>query len=273
MRENRYMLVLCVIFILLLLGCNKEAATDNEKELNIGFNPGPYIDQFKEGIEPQLIEKGYKITYTDFTDGIQPNVAVADGDIDANIFQHTTYMESINAEEEIDLIGIVQVPTPPMGIYSKKHDSLDSKENKVVAMPSDPVNMTRALNILEDLDWITLKEDIDPLRVTEKDIVENHYNIDIRPMDAAQGVRALDDADYVAIQGNYAISSGIGLTSAFHQEKMNDPYINVVAVKETNEDEQFVKDIIDAYHAEQFQDAILTNEQFDGYVLPNYFTK
>ena len=61
MRENRYMLVLCVIFILLLLGCNKEAATDNEKELNIGFNPGPYIDQFKEGIEPQLIEKGYKV--------------------------------------------------------------------------------------------------------------------------------------------------------------------------------------------------------------------
>lgn len=273
MRKSSYILALFIVVVFVIVGCNPKASTNNDKQLNIGFNPGPYIDQFKQGIEPQLIEKGYTITYTDFTDGIQPNLAVANGEIDANIFQHRIYMESINAEENIDLIGVVQVPTPPMGLYSTKHDTLENKQKAVVAMPSDPVNMTRALNILEDIGWVTLKDDIDPLRVTEQDIIANNYNIEIRPMDAAQGVRALDDADYVAIQGNYVISSGLELSSAFKQEESDSPYVNVVTVKEENKEQQFVKDIIDAYHAEQFQEAILSNEQFDGYLLPDYFAK
>src|SRR5699024_11175206 len=130
-------------------GGSESGAADDEKVIHFGFNPGPYIDQFKLGIEPQLLEKGYTIEYTDFSDGIQPNLAVANGEIDVNIFQHSFYMESINEEENLDLIGVVQVPTPPMGLYSNQHDTLEGKDGLVVAMPSDPINMARALKILE----------------------------------------------------------------------------------------------------------------------------
>lgn len=270
-KKKKFIVAITLLFTLILVGCSKSGAVDDEKVIHLGFNPGPYIDQFKVGIEPQLLEKGYTIKYTDFNDGIQPNVAVANGEIDANIFQHAFYMESINEEENIDLVGVVQVPTPPMGLYSNTHETLEGKEGLVVAMPSDPINMTRALKILEKIDWITLKEDIDPLRVTAQDITENPYNIEIRPMDSAQGPRALEDVDYVAIQGNYAVSSGLELTSALEQETMDSPYINVVAVKEENQDQQFAKDLIEAYHSEQFQEAILAEDQFNGYVLPDYF--
>lgn len=260
-----------IILTMLIVGCTNNTSNANKKELKIGFNPGPYIDQFKLGIEPQLVKKGYTITYVDFTDGIQPNLAVANGEIDANIFQHTIYMESINEQEKINLIGAVQVPTPPMGLYSIKHQSLDAKGGIAVAMPSDPVNMTRALKILEDIEWITLKDAIDPLRVTEQDIIDNPYQIEIKPMDSAQGPRALEDIDYVAVQGNFAVSSGLKLTSALQQENMTSPYINIVAVKEENQELQYVKDLVEAYHSKEFQEAILSKEQFDGYTLPAYF--
>ncbi len=272
MRKKGFMIPILML-IVFIVGCNKSNAADEEKELNIGFNPGPYIDQFKLGIEPQLVKKGYEINYVDFTDGIQPNLSVDSEEIDANVFQHTIYMESINEEENINLAGAVQVPTPPMGLYSNKHQTLKDNENVVVAMPSDPVNMTRALTILEEIGWITLTEELDPLRVTENDVVDNPNDIEFRPMDSAQGPRALDDVDYVAVQGNYAVSSGLELTSALQQENMESPYVNVVAVKEENLEHQYVKDIVEAYHSEEFQEAILSNKQFDGYALPDYFTE
>lgn len=274
MKFKKQFIYIFVVFILIFtVGCNKSNKENNDKEIHIGFNPGPYIDQFKIGIEPQLINQGYTITYANFNDGIQPNLAVANGEIDVNIFQHTTYMESINKEENIELIGVVQVPTPPLGLYSHKHKNLDIKENVIVAMPNDPVNMTRALKILEKIEWITLRKEIDPLRITEQDIADNPYEIEIRPIDAAQGPRALEDADYVAIQGNYAVSGDIELTSALAQESMEPAYVNVVTINKENEDEQFVKDIVEAYHSPKFKKSILENNDFDGYFMPEYFTE
>jgi|SRR5699024_6026954 len=274
MKYKKQFIYIFVIFILLVTtACNKSNEVNNTKEIRMGFNPGPYIDQFKLGIESQLIDKGYTITYSNFNDGIQPNLAVANDEIDVNIFQHTTYMESINKEENIDLMGVIQVPTPPMGLYSNKHKNLDAKEDLIVAMPSDPVNMTRALKILETIGWISLNKEIDPLRITEQDIADNPYEIEIRPIDAAQGPRALEDADYVAIQGNYAVSSDIELTSALAQESMESDYVNVVTINKENESEQFVKDIIEAYQSPAFKEAILKNKDFDGYFMPDYFTE
>lgn len=278
--KKKWFLVVSIMIVILMLGaCNNSDKSSNnskkedKKELKISFNPGPYIDQFKLGIEPVLKKKGYKIDYVNFTDGIQPDLAVAEGKIDANIFQHTLYMKSINEKENINLVGAVQVPTPPMGLYSSKHKKLEPKSGTTVSMPSDPVNMARALNILKNIGWITLKKDIDPVKVSQQDITKNKYNIKIIPMEAAQGPRALQDVDYVAVQGNFAVSSGLKLTSALALEKMNSPYINVVAVKKENLNKQYVKDIVEAYHSKEFKDAILNNKQFDGYTLPDYFNK
>jgi D-methionine transport system substrate-binding protein len=281
-KYSRYLLFFTSLLtvIVFISACGTESTSseksgrneNTKKELRIGFMPGPYIDEFKLGIEPALKEKGYTIQYENLNDGVQTNLAVAKNELDANIFQHSVYLESINKKENINLTGVVQVPTPPMGLYSKKYrQTKEIKDGVEVAMPSDPVNMARALIILNELGWITLKKGVDPLKVSDHDIIDNPHNIKITPMDSAMGPRALEDVDYVAIQGNFAVSSGLKLKDALILENMTSPYINVVAVKQENKEEQFVKDIVSAYHSKAFQDAITSEEQFDGYKLPDYF--
>ncbi|KWX73300.1 methionine-binding protein [Paenibacillus riograndensis] len=253
-------------------GAGSNSSAQEKKTLKISFNPGPYSDQFKNGVAPYLEKKGYTITYKEFTDGIQPNVAVANGEIDANVFQHSLYLQSINEREKIDLVGVVQVPTPPMGLYSKKHTSLDEvKDGDQVNLPNEPVNMLRALNVLKDVGWITLKDNIDPLQTSLADITSNPHNLKFIATEPAQGPRALEDVDYAAIQGNFAVSNNIKLTTALQLEKMTDPFTNIVAVDSKNKDAQFVKDIIEGYHSDEFQKYIKSNPDYEGYKLPAYF--
>ncbi|QQZ63730.1 methionine-binding protein [Paenibacillus sonchi] len=253
-------------------GAGSDSSAQEKKTLKISFNPGPYSDQFKNGVAPYLEKKGYTITYKEFTDGIQPNVAVANGEIDANVFQHSLYLQSINEREKIDLVGVVQVPTPPMGLYSKKHNSLDEvKDGDQVNLPNEPVNMLRALNVLKDVGWITLKDNIDPLQTSLADITSNPHNLKFIATEPAQGPRALEDVDYAAIQGNFAVSNNIKLTTALQLEKMTDPFTNIVAVDSKNKDAQFVKDIIEGYHSDEFQKYIKSNPDYEGYKLPAYF--
>ncbi len=281
---NRWVSPLLVIMavVLLISGCgdNSKAASSGNgseqeaKTLHISFNPGPYSDQFKNGVAPYLEKKGYKITYKEFTDGIQPNVAVAQGEIDANVFQHSLYLESINKREGINLIGAVQVPTPPMGLYSKKHKSLDEiSDGAQVNLPNEPVNMLRALTILKEVGWITLKDNIDPLQTSLNDVTSNPHNIKFVPTEPAQGPQALQDVDFAAIQGNFAIANNIKLTTALKLENMTDPFTNIVAVDGKNKDKQFVKDIIEGYHSKEFKDYIKSNPDYEGYRLPAYFNE
>lgn len=277
--KNRWTIAILALaaLTLVLAGCgggndSASSAGEEKKVIRISFNPGPYSDQFKNGVAPYLEKKGYTIEYTEFTDGIQPNVAVANGEIDANVFQHSLYLQSINERENIDLIGAVQVPTPPMGLYSTKHESLDDiPKGAKVNLPNEPVNMLRALNILKDVGWITLKDDIDPLQTSLNDIASNPHEIDFFATEPAQGPRVLPDVDFAAIQGNFAVSNGIKLTSALQLENMTDPFTNIVAVDSKNKDAQFVKDIVEGYHSKEFQEYITSNEIYDGYKLPSYF--
>ncbi|WP_058830024.1 MetQ/NlpA family ABC transporter substrate-binding protein [Paenibacillus polymyxa] len=270
-------ILLLGVVVLFISGCGSKntsggAAGEEKKTLNISFNPGPYSDQFKNGVAPYLEKKGYKITYKEFTDGVQPNVAVANGDIDANVFQHSLYLDSMNKRENIDLVGAVQVPTPPMGLYSSKHTSLDEiSAGAQINLPNEPVNMLRALNILKEVGWITLKDNIDPLQTSVNDITSNPHHLQFVATDPAQGPRALEDVDFAAIQGNFAVSNGMKLTSALKLENMTDPFTNVVAVDSKNKDKPFVKDIIEGYHSDEFQQYIKSNPAYEGYKLPSYF--
>ncbi|QMV43598.1 MetQ/NlpA family ABC transporter substrate-binding protein [Cohnella cholangitidis] len=270
-----YPVLLIVAVALIVSGCgnsNSGKKADDDKTIRISFNPGPYSDQFKKGVAPYLENKGYKIEYTEFTDGIQPNVAVSKGEIDANVFQHSLYLESINKREKIDLIGAVQVPTPPMGLYSKKHASLDEiSEGATINLPNEPVNMLRALNILKEVGWITLKDNIDPLQTSLNDITSNPHKLDFLATEPAQGPRALPDVDFAAIQGNFAVANDIKLTTALQLENMTDPFTNIVAIDSANKDAQFVKDIVEGYHSQEFQDYIKSNPIYEGYKLPSYF--
>ncbi|MBC7392575.1 MAG: methionine-binding protein [Variovorax sp.] len=243
-------------------------------DLSVGFMPGPYRDAFTKGIEPVLKKKGYTIKYVEFSQGVQPNDAVERGQIDANIFQHTLYLNATNKQQGFDLVPIVHVPTPPMGLYSQRHKSLDTvPDGATVTLPSDPVNAARALNILAAVGWIELKPGVSPLSVSERDIVANKKRLKIVPIDAAQAPRSLADADIAAVQGNFAVASGLKLTDALKQEDMTLPYVNVVAVKRGNENAQFAKDIVLAYQSAEFQQIFKANPAWAGYKLPDYFFK
>ncbi|MFT4267728.1 MAG: MetQ/NlpA family ABC transporter substrate-binding protein [Xenophilus sp.] len=241
-------------------------------ELSVGFMPGPYRDAFAKGIEPLLRQKDYSVKYVEFSQGIQPNEAVHNAKLDANIFQHTLYLNSINRKEGFDLVPIVHVPTPPMGLYSQRYKRLDSvPDGATVTLPADPVNAARALNILAAIGWVKVKPGVDPVTVSEHDITDNPKKLRLVPLDAAQAPRSLADADLAAVQGNFAVASGLKLTEALKLEDMTLPYVNVVAVKRSNENAQFAKDIVAAYQSKEFQQFFRANPVWAGYRLPDYF--
>lgn len=253
-----------------LLASTAAAAT----ELSVGFMPGPYRDAFAKGIAPQLEKQGYVIMYVEFSQGVQPNDAVERGQIQANIFQHSLYLEATNKRQGFDLVPVVHVPTPPMGLYSQKHKTLAAvPEGATVTLPADPVNAARALNILAAIGWVQVKPGVDPISVSERDIVANPKKLKLVPLDAAQAPRSLADADLAAVQGNFAVASGLKLTEALKLEDMTLPYVNVVAVKRGNANAKFAQDIVAAYRAPEFQKVFQVNPVWAGYRLPDYFKK
>jgi D-methionine transport system substrate-binding protein len=263
-------LALSAALILQTFGQAAFAQDTPKTELKVGFVPGPYIDEFKIGVAPELQKRGYKISYVEFSAGLEANNAVFKNEIDADVMQHTVFLNSYNERQKTDLVGIVHVPTPPMGIYSKKHALRDKiGPGAKVAVPNDPVNLQRALWILRDLGLIEIR-DSKPVDVTELDVIKNPGGIKIVPLEAAQAPRALDDVDFAAIQGNFAIYSGLKLTNAFALERMTEPYINVVAVKKGNAESQWAKDIVEAYKSPGFKAAIRADRFYDGFTLPDY---
>lgn len=247
------------------------AHSEDKKTIKLGFNPGPYKEQFEKGVAPYLQKRGYTIEYKDFSDGIQVNNAVNTGEIDGNIMQHPVYLKSINERLGIDNVGIVQVPTPPMGLYSDKHKKEDAiSSGAVITVPNQPSNEYRAALLLQSIGLIKLKDKIDPATFSQRDIAENPSGIVLKEMDNAQQVRALPDVDYGAIQGNFAVSNGIKLTSALVLEKPTEQFVNVVTVAGKNSQAQFAKDIVDGYHSPEFKSYIAHQPQYQGYMLPDY---
>ncbi|MDB5551107.1 MAG: methionine-binding protein [Rhizobium sp.] len=264
--------IAAAVLALFAYGSDIAAAQPAPKtELKVGFVPGPYIDGFKAGVEPELKKKGYTVKYFEFSTGLEANTAVFKNDIDANVMQHTVFLDAYNDRQKTDLAGIITVPTPPMGLYSKKHAKADAvKAGMTVAVPNDPVNLQRALKILRDLGWIDIK-DSNPVDVTELDVIKNPAGIKIVPLENAQAPRALDDVDFAAVQGNFAIYSGLKLTEAFALEKMTTPYSNVVVVRRGNADSAWARDITAAYKSDTFKNAIRNDKFYAGFVLPDYF--
>lgn len=242
-------------------------------DLKLGFMPGPYRDAFQRGIAPQLEKQGWRIQYVEFSQGVQPNDAVERGQIDANIFQHSIYLEASNQRQGFDLAPIVHVPTPPMGLYSKRHKRLtDVPDGATVTIPQDPVNAARALRILEAAGWVTVKPGVDPIGLSERDLSSNPKKLRVIPVDAAQAPRSLDDADLAAVQGNFAIASGLKLTEALKLEAMSLPYVNVVTVKRSRRNAKFAQDLVAAYKSPEFQRLFEAEPAWKGYRLPDYFT-
>ncbi|HEX7866970.1 MAG TPA: MetQ/NlpA family ABC transporter substrate-binding protein [Variovorax sp.] len=251
------------------LSLQAHAQDPAKKNLVIGGTAGSNTDQLKAGIVPILEKKGYKVKLVEFNDYVQPNLALAQGSLDANFFQHQVYLKKFAADQKLDLAELVQGPIAPMGVYSTKRKTLaDVKEGDRVTLPNDPSNLARALVLLEQNKLITIKAGVDPIRASEKDVAENPKKLKFIPLEAAQLPRSLGDTEYAIVNGNFAISSGLKLTEAVVLEKTPDYYLNVVAVKTADKNTQWAKDIADAYRSKEFKAVV--DSKFQGYAKPSF---
>lgn len=257
---------------------SKETAatsSNQKKDITFGVAPGPYGDLVKLAIQPELEKKGYKIKITEFSDYIQPNLALSNKEIDVNVFQHQVYLENFAKEHKLDLVSIKNIPTASMGIFSKKYKSLDElKDGDTVSLPNDVPNLARGLRFLEQAGIITLKKDVDLTKVSEKDIAQNPKNLKFTPVEAAQLPRTLESSAIAVINGNYAISSGLSLSTALAKEKLTEEYKNVIAIRTEDKDSQFAKDIKEVVESEAFKKVVLDDKNiFKDFDFPDWFKK
>ncbi|EKN64766.1 putative ABC solute binding periplasmic lipoprotein [Neobacillus bataviensis LMG 21833] len=251
---------------------SKDKASAKSKDIKFGATAGPYSDMLKKAIVPGLEKKGYKVEVVEFSDYIQPDKALDNGDIQANLFQNSIYLESFAKQNNLDLSALISVPTAPMGIFSKKYKSIDEvKDGATVTLPNDPTNAARALNTLRDEGLIKINEKADPITVSEKDITENKKNLKFQPIEAGQLPRSVDSADLAAVPGNFALAAKMDLLDAIALENMLDPYRNIVAIKTENKDSQLAKDIKAVVESSDFEKVI--DDQFKGFGKPSWMTK
>lgn len=228
---------------------------DPRMSLKVGVVPGPYGDMFMEAVYPSLKEMGYTVELVYYDDYSHPNYYLSNGQIDMNVFQHYFYLIDSKFESDLSLSAIAEIPTASMGIYSAAHRSLDDIDNgSTVSLPNDSTNFARALIVLEDADIIRLNPYIDKTKASQDDIVHNPRNIKLVPLEAHTLASTLPEYDFAVINGNYAISGGLNLSSALFTEQLGSYYYNIIAVRTEDLREQFVSDIIrvlrsDAYRA------------------------
>ncbi len=262
---------------LLLSGCfNNEkstevVSTETKKEIVIGVTIGDNGNMIRDVIGPILERDGYRYKLVEFTDYVRPNLALADKDLDINIFQHKPYLDAFKAQHNLAIEEAFQIPTAPYGIYAGKTKSLaDVKAGAKVSAPNDPSNYARVLVILDHLGWIKLKENVNPLTASRNDIAENSLNIEIITLEAAQLPRSLNDVDFSAINGNYAISAGLNPKDAvFHEPGFT--FVNWSAARIEDRESDWLKAITDAFNSDEFK--AYTAEKFPGYQLPEIWGK
>lgn len=230
--------------VLLATGIQLASANSDPKTIVFGVSPGPYGDMVNQAIKPELAKKGYKVVVREFSDYVQPNLALSNGSIDANLFQHTLYMEKFAADKGLKISRLIIVPTASMGLYSNKIKSLDElKKGDVITLSNDATNLARGLRFLQSLGLITIKADIDATKASEKDIVENPRGLVFKPLEAAQLPRTLDSVTASLVNGNFAFAAGLKLSSAIKLETLDENLKNVIAVRTDDLDKPFVQDI------------------------------
>lgn len=231
--------------LLLLCGLQTAHANSDPHTIVFGVAPGPYGDMVKQAIAPSLKEKGYKVVVREFSDYVQPNMALSNGSIDANLFQHSLYFNKFTADKGLKLTKLLTVPTAGMGFYSRQIKSLDQlNKGDIVTLSNDPTNLARGLRFLQSLKLITIKDNIDPTKASERDIASNPKGLVFKPLEAAQLPRTLDSVTASLVNGNFAIAAGLDLSSALAQEHLDENLKNIIAVRTEDADKPFAKDIV-----------------------------
>ena len=274
-----------VLFLALtvgLLGCKEEStdagAKDSntntfEKVIRFGFCPGPYSKMVSDFIEKELNKQGYKVDYIEFTDYVQPDSALDSGDIDANLMQHQSYLDAIKKSQDFKITGIINVPTLGLGVFSEKYKSFDEVPHGAkVGIPTDAVNLARALRIARDLGYITLKAEKDEQKASIADIFENPKELEFVPLEAAQISRSLDSLALGFVPGNYAIAANLDYAKALGVENVAENIKNVIAVREEDKD-TLGKVLLNIVKSKQFIEALEANHYYDSFTRPKWWNE
>lgn len=251
-------------------GKETNGAAEAGTKLTVAASPTPHAEILNAAKE-LMAEKGIELEVVEFTDYVQPNKVVDAGDVDANYFQHLPYLENFNEEQGTKLVSAGAIHYEPLGIYpGKSNDLTNIPDGAEIIVPNDATNEARALLLLEANGILTLKEDAG-LNATANDIAENPHNVKIVEMEAAQIARAVEDADFVVLNGNYALQANFSVENdALAKEESNSEaaqtYANIIAVREGDEERAEIKALIEVLKSDEIKSFIETT--YEGAVLP-----
>ena len=219
--------------------------------LKVGATPEPHAEILNL-IKDDLKKEGIDLKVIEMTDYPTLNEVLEAGDIDANYDQHIPYMESFNKEKGFHLVNAGGIHVEPFALYSEKvKDIKDLKKKAVIAIPNDPTNEARALLLLQEAGLITLKANAG-INATPIDIIKNPLKIKFREIDAATLPRTLKDVDGAVINGNYALPAGLSAKKdGLFIEGSSSPYVNIIAVKQGNENKPEIKALVKALQTEK----------------------
>lgn len=246
---------------------SSSAASDNV--ITVGASPSPHAE-ILEAIKPELEAQGYELKVVEYSDYVQPNVALSEGDLDANYFQHLPYLENYNTENGTDLASAGAIHFEPMGLYAgKSSDITNVPDGAKIAVPSDATNEARALLLLQDQGVIKLTDGVG-LEATANDIVENPHNVELVEVEAAAVPRSLQDVDFGVINGNYALSAGLDTSATIASEGADSEaaqtYANIIAVRSGDENSEKTQALLKALTSDTARKFI--EDTYKGSVIP-----
>ncbi|MBR1805434.1 MAG: MetQ/NlpA family ABC transporter substrate-binding protein [Selenomonadaceae bacterium] len=276
--KRKFFAALTLAATLLLTACgggqsgdkpaDKPAATA-ESTLKIGATPAPHAE-ILEQIKPDLKEQGVNLEIVEFNDYVQPNIALNDKELDANFFQHEPYLNDfVKEHKEMKLKNAGGIHVEPMGIYSHKvKDLTELTEGAIVSIPNDPTNGGRALLLLQKAGLIQLKDGTGA-EATLQDITGNPRNLTIREVEAAQLPRTLDDVDISIINTNFALNADLNpMKDALFIEDKDSPYVNIVTVRDGDENRDDIKKLLAALKSDKVKKFIL--DKYTGAIVPAF---
>ncbi|MGD6854775.1 MetQ/NlpA family ABC transporter substrate-binding protein [Bacillus infantis] len=241
---------------------------EKEKEVKIGVSGSD--NRIWDFVAKKAEKEGIKVEIVRFSDYVQPNIALAEGELDANAFQTISYFNAFKKEHDLDLSPIATTVIAPMGIYSEKYkDVKDIPEGGKIAVPNEATNMGRSFLLLQEAGLITLPEDFDGNGSIEK-IVENPKNLEIVPVVAGQTPRVLPDVAASIINNGIAVDAGFNPVedSIFHESATATPYINIIAARTEDKDNETLKRLGELYQEDDVAEFI--EKEYKGSTIPTF---
>ncbi len=276
MKKYIYFPIL-LLLSLVLVACDKTSeesalANSNKKEIVVGMPPSMHNIMMERLVKPELEKLGYTVKLMNFSSLRDSNTAIAQGAIDLNAAQHQAYLNVYNEETSNDLVSLVHIPSISAAVFSKNHKTInDVAKGQIVAIPSDPSNTSRALILLEKLNWITLKKEANLGTVSLLDIADNKYKLQFKVVLSELMPRMLDEIDFAIMPGGVAFMSKVPPEYTLYQEQLSPELELMVVIRKEDINTKWAQDVKKLYQSPQLKNFLDTDPDAKGrFTWPQY---